>query len=190
MSTDARGARGPRRLTPPDPPLSDGIITLRPLVADDADVITEACQDARIQRFIPIPRPYHRTDATAYIERTARDWESGTKAAFALVAADDPTGVLLGVINLAVSESTGNAAYWVAPGCRGMGLAGRALRLVDDWAFGDLQLAVVLLEIREENEASIRVATSAGYHRAGRLDVNTVTGKEGGLIFSKLATDR
>ena len=28
---------------------------------------------------------------------------------------------------------------------------------------------------------------SAGYHEAGRLDVNVATGKKGGLIFSRLA---
>ncbi len=50
-------------------------------------------------------------------------------------------------------------------------------------------LGVVILEIREENTSSISVAEAAGFHRAGRLDVNTATGKRGGLIFSRLAAD-
>ncbi len=181
----------PLGLVPPDPALSDELVRLRPLVAADADAITDACQDDDIARFIPIPHPYRRQDAVDYIARTERDWRSATKAAFAVVAVDDPApGVLLGVINLAVSASTGNSAYWITPACRGLGLAGHALGLIARWAFDDIGLAVVLLEIREENLASRAVAASAGFHRAGRIDVNTVTGKTGGLIYSRLATDR
>ncbi len=175
-------------LVAPDPPLADELIRLRPPVPADVDPITRACQDPEIARFIPIPSPYHRHHAVDYVERTRREWAAGTRAAFAAVATDDDEpGVPLGVINLAVSGSTGNSAYWVAPGCRGLGLAGRALRLVTRWGFDELGLAVVLLEIREENTASIAVAASAGFHRAGRLDVNTTTGKTGGLIYSRLA---
>lgn len=176
-------------LESPDPPLSDDVIRLRPLVEQDIGPIAAACQDERIQRFIPVPRPYHRADAAAYVARTAREWVEGTKAAFAIVAVDDPTGELLGVINLAIAGSAGNSGYWVAPGCRGLGLARRALELVTSWAFATLGLGVVILEIREENTSSISVAEAAGFHRAGRLDVNTATGKRGGLIFSRLAAD-
>ncbi|MDZ7731843.1 MAG: GNAT family N-acetyltransferase [Acidimicrobiia bacterium] len=86
-------------LTPPDPPLDDGVVRLRPWARDDIDQLVEACQDAvKIQRFIPIPRPYDRDDAEGYVQRTERQWREGTTAAFAIVHADDPTRVL-GAIN-------------------------------------------------------------------------------------------
>ena len=62
-------------------------------------------------------------------------------------------------------------------------------RLVTDWAFASLELSVILLEINEQNPASMAVARSAGYHEAGRLDVNTETGVRGNLIFSRLVAD-
>ncbi|MCX7621323.1 MAG: GNAT family N-acetyltransferase [Acidimicrobiales bacterium] len=173
-------------LRPPDPPLSDGVITLRPFEDSDVDTIYDACQDPEIQRFIPVPRPYRRDDAVAYVRRTQRQWADGSKAAFAIVDANDPTTVL-GAINVAISGSVGNSGYWITPAARGRGIATRALRLLTGWALGELGLGVVLLEIRPDNDRSIRVAQACGYHYAGRLDVNTATGKKGGLIFTRMA---
>lgn len=176
-------------LVPPHPALSDGEVLLRPVDIGDVDAIFTACQDERIQQFIPVPRPYARHDAEQYVARALRQWQSGEKAAFAIASPADPD-TLRGVISISIAESTGNCGYWVAPDARGGGVARRALVLVTDWAFRALELAVILLEINEHNEASIEVATAAGYHRAGRIDVNTEMGKRGGLIYARLITDR
>jgi RimJ/RimL family protein N-acetyltransferase len=93
-------------------------------------------------------------------------------------------------MSLSIVDATGNCGYWIAPAQRGRGLARRALTLVTEWAFSSLQLAVILLEINEHNGASMAVARAVGYHQAGRIDVNTVTGKRGGLIFARLVSDR
>ncbi|MEJ5253723.1 MAG: GNAT family N-acetyltransferase [Acidimicrobiales bacterium] len=175
-------------LQPPDPPLTDGVIVLRPFSDADVEQIRSACQDPQIQRFIPIPRPYERAHAEAYVRRTRQQWAEGTKAAFAIVDAADPA-VLLGAINVAINGAVGNSGYWVTPEGRGRGIASRALRLLTNWAFSTLGLGVILLEIRPENAASIAVARRAGYHHAGEIDVNLQTGEEHGLIFARLATD-
>jgi RimJ/RimL family protein N-acetyltransferase len=186
LSEDAGMTGG--ALHPPDPPLTDGVVTLRPFSDADVEQITASCQDPEIQRFIPIPRPYQRADAEAYVRRTERQWAEGTKAAFAIVDASD-LRMLLGAINVAINGAVGNSGYWVAPWARGRGIAGRALRLLTDWAFASVGLGVILLEIRPENAASIAVATRSGYHRAGEIDVNVETGEHNGLIFSRLASD-
>jgi RimJ/RimL family protein N-acetyltransferase len=177
-----------RVLESPDPPLSDDAVALRMLDDADVDPITTACQDERLQRFIPVPRPYRRQDALAYVRRAARQWASGEKAAFAIVERTAP-GALVGVISLSVVGSTGNAGYWVVAGARGKGIARRALALVTDWGFRELGLAVILLEIHPSNTASMAVARAVGYHEAGRIDFNTETGQRGGLIFSRLVAD-
>jgi RimJ/RimL family protein N-acetyltransferase len=175
-------------LLPPDPPLDDEVVRLRPWTDDDVDQLVAACQDTEIQRFIPIPRPYGRDEAEAYVARTRRQWQDGSTAAFAIVDPDDPARVL-GAINVAVSGPVGNSGYWVTPEARGRGVARRALRLVTAWAFEQFGLGVVLLEIRPQNAPSIAVAVSAGFHESGAIDVNTVTGEQHGLIFSRLASD-
>ena len=79
------------KLAPPNPPLSDGVITLRPFRADDAPAIAAACQDQEIQRWIPIiPVPYTEVDARGFILMTLEAWHEGTGYEFAV--ADAATG--------------------------------------------------------------------------------------------------
>ncbi len=179
----------PRKpLAPPDPPLSDGVVALRPWRDGDVSGIFEACQDPDLQRFIPVPRPYGYEDAVAYVERTRREWADGTKAAYAVVRADGPDH-LLGSVNVAIAGGVGNAGYWVVPSARRQGIATRALRLLTDWAFRDAEIGVMLLEIRPENLGSIGAAEAVGYHEAGTLAVHFERGKEGALLYSRLVSD-
>lgn len=176
------------RLVPPDPPLHDEVVLLRAWAASDAAQIHAACQDPRIQQYIPIPRPYASADAEAYVERTQRQWSSGEKAAFAMADVDDPA-IVLGAVSLAVVQRTGNAAYWVVPGVRGLGLATRSLRLVTHWAMATLRLGVVLLEIHHSNGASVHVAEASGYHLAGQLELPAERGGRSHLLYAHLAAD-
>ena len=184
------GGRTSRTLHEPTPPLDDGVVRLR--VWDDADVdqLTAACQDAVLQRFIPIPQPYGREDAERYVARTRRQWATGEKAAFAIVDPEDPA-VLLGGTSIALCGPTGTAAYWVATAVRGLGIASRVLALVSDWAFDDLGLGIVLLEIDPANEASKAVARSAGYHECGAIALGSGTRPDTveHLLFARLAAD-
>lgn len=177
-------------LAVPAVPLDDGVVRLRAWVETDIDQITVACQDERIQRFIPIPKPYVRDDARQYVARTRQEWASGEKAAFAIVDATDPA-VVLGAINIALGGFTGTSAYWVAPAARGYGMARRALLLLTDWAFATVGLGIILLEIDPANEASLAVARSAGYHQCGTVALGTGTRPDAvtHLLFDRLAAD-
>jgi RimJ/RimL family protein N-acetyltransferase len=166
--------------------LDDGTVRLRPMEAADVDPVTAACQDERLQRYIPVPRPYRRADAEDYVARSQDLTAKGRKAVFSIVAVDDPRR-FLGLISLTVAGRCGNAAYWVAPSARGAGVARRALELLTEWAFRDLLLAVILLEIHETNTASMEVARACGYHRAGRIDSHV--GEGHALLFSRLVSD-
>lgn len=173
---------------PPALLLTDGVVTLRPIALADVDQITAACQDDHLQQYIPVPRPYHRADAEAYVDLARRLWATGRKAVFSMVDPDDHDH-LLGVISITIAGRCGNAAYWVSPGARGRGVARRGLRLLSDWAFTALDLAVVLLEIHDTNLASAAVAEAAGYRHSGRVDVDTETGPRFALLYVRLASD-
>ena len=188
--SDRRGDDPPRSaLEPPEPALADDVIVLRPWTEADAPQVAAACQDPHIQQYIPIPRPYALADAEVYIARTGRQWAAGEKAAFAITDVDDPS-VVLGAVSLAVVQRCGNAAYWIAPAVRGMGLATRALRLLTTWAVETLGMGVILLEIHHSNEASRRVAGAAGYHQVGQLEVPAPDGARTHLIYAHLVSDR
>lgn len=171
------------------PTLTDGVVVLRALEPGDVDQIADACQDERLQRYIPVPRPYERGDAEEYVNRSLRLWPTGRKAVFAIADPDDPSR-LLGVISLSVAGRCGNAAYWVVPGARTRGVARRALRLLTDWSFSRRDLGIVLLEIHESNAASLDVAAANAFHRAGRLDAVAENGDHhGALLFARLVSD-
>ncbi len=156
------------------------------MAATDAADVMRACNDPEIQRFIPIPQPYERDDADAYLERCAQEWAEGTNATFTIRDATDDG--FLGSIRLAPTAA-GTAGYWVAPWARCRGAARRALRLVSDWGLGPLGMHLVLLEIRDDNLASQRVALDCGFHQVGALDAQDGERHVHGLLFSRTAPD-
>jgi RimJ/RimL family protein N-acetyltransferase len=163
MTTDA-GLPWPEQ----PPTLFDGVVTLRPLRADDADAVYRACQDEQIHRYTQVPVPYLRSDAIAFVtELWAELWSSRLGAPFAVTSTS--TGEVLGACGLVDVEATlrrSGVGYWVAPWARGQGVAGRALGLVTYWALGDGGLDQVYVEIEPENAASLAAAAAAGF----RLD--------------------
>jgi RimJ/RimL family protein N-acetyltransferase/nitrite reductase/ring-hydroxylating ferredoxin subunit len=156
------------RLNPPNPPLSDGVISLRPFRAEDATAVAAACQDPEIQRWIPaIPVPYTDADARGFILMTLEGWHNGTGYEFAI--ADSATDRYVGSIGLHVGPNARRHAigYLVAPEARGRGVAVRALRLVTLWGFERLKIERLALWTLPGNVRSQRVAEKAGFRFEG-----------------------
>ena len=158
----------PGTLTPPNPPLSDGIVTLRPFRADDAPAVTAACQDPEIQRWIPmIPVPYAEADARRFILLTLQAWHDGTGYEFAI--ADAATDRYIGSIGIHIGPNARRHAigYLVAPEARRRGVAVRALRLVTRWGFEQLKIERLALWTLPGNGRSQVVAERAGFRFEG-----------------------
>jgi RimJ/RimL family protein N-acetyltransferase len=152
------------------PVLGDDVIALRLPALRDVDAITDACQDPDIPRFTRVPSPYGRSDAIAFVDRTARSWDDGTSAIFAIAtAADDRLVGSVGLVRIHEERAVTEIGYWLAREARGRGIAARAVRLVSRWAVLELGIARVELMTRVENDASQRVAVAAGYTREGLL---------------------
>ncbi len=156
------------KLSPPNPPLSDGVIAVRPFRADDAPAITAACQDPEIPRWIPIiPVPYTEADARGFILLTLQAWYDGTGYEFAIV--DAATDRYVGSIGLHVGPNPRRHAigYLVSPEARRRGYAVRALRLVTRWGFESLSIERLALWTLPGNIASQAVAEKAGFRFEG-----------------------
>jgi RimJ/RimL family protein N-acetyltransferase len=150
----------------PDPPLTDGVIALRPFTEADNAAHVEICQDPEIARFTTVPSPYGETDARAFLQLVADGVAAGTLIVLAVVDAADH-GVLLGSVGLhAISPELGAAevGYLLAAPARGRGCATRAVALVVGWAFATLGLQRIELRAMAENAASRAVAARAGFH--------------------------
>ena len=155
---------------PPDPPLTDGLVTLRPWGEEgDVEALVDACNDRAIAEFLDIiPQPYTKSDALAYIAGTREGWASGTTSNFAVVTRGPPIGSI-GARWLPEPEDGLEVGYWVAAQARGQGLCTRALRLVSGWLLEEHGVMRIQLRADEENAASKRVAENAGFIREGVL---------------------
>jgi RimJ/RimL family protein N-acetyltransferase len=179
-------------LRPPDPPLGDGVVGVRPWRDGDVDAIFAACQDPEIAKWIPIPVPYTKGEAREYVKRTKHGWRNRTDAFFAIV--DAATDAVRGSIGLRLhGDGRATVGYWVAREARGRGIATRALKLVSAWALDEAGLARLELMAEPINAASCKVAERAGYEREGVLRSYLQTrsrGRRDLVLYSLLPEDQ
>jgi ribosomal-protein-alanine N-acetyltransferase len=157
----------------PDPPLSDGVVTLRPWLADDvADLVVCLDGEEEVVRWLDaIPQPYREPEANAWIEHATTAWREGSAAPFAVT--DATNAKLIGSVGVNWvgdrEERVGEVGYWMRRDVRGRGLATRAVRLASRWALGELGCERLQLRADEQNVPSQRVAVKAGFTREGVL---------------------
>jgi RimJ/RimL family protein N-acetyltransferase len=157
-------------IQPPDPPLSDGVVTLRPWGEEgDVEAITAACNERAIAEFLDqIPSPYTEDDARAYLEISREGWADGTQTNFAITE-DGPALGSVGVRWVEPDQGVAEVGYWVAAEARGRGLCTRAVRLVSRWVLEDCGAERLQLRADELNPASRKVAENAGFTQEGIL---------------------
>ena len=163
----------------PDPPLTDGVVSLRAVRESAVPAITEACQDPDIKRFTSsVPDPYSEQDARTWLATHAEDMTHGVEINFAIADADDEERLLdvTGLHDISWKSRRAATGYWIAPWARGHGHATRATRLLSRWALDELGLVRVELIADVENPPSLRTAERAGFAREGVLRKHTVMG--------------
>jgi RimJ/RimL family protein N-acetyltransferase len=181
----------PRGLTPPDPPPGAGDIRLDPLDERYVPDFERMLDDPDVIRYTRVPADPPPGFASAWVGRYVEGWKDGSRAGFAAVSGDGTFLGMIGIVDLDLGGREGEIGYVVAREARGRGIAQRALRLVTDWALGDLGLQRVELHIDPANAASIRVAERCGYLREGVLRSLHFKGEQRGdvVMFALLPGD-
>jgi RimJ/RimL family protein N-acetyltransferase len=161
--------------------LSDGVVSLRPWVREDARFLAEASADSAIQRYngaldrfgYPAAPP-SLDDAQAVIKEFESSWltfaKIGTPSGVAFVITDAVSGEMAGCTGVDgwSKSDVAQFGYWLAPGARGRGYATRAAILMTRWLF-ELGAARVFLTIVTGNEDSVAVARRAGFAYEGTM---------------------
>jgi RimJ/RimL family protein N-acetyltransferase len=156
-------------LTPPDPPLTDGVVTLRPPDAErDAPTLSILGSDPEIIRWIlgGTPPPPRAEDVfPAQVEK----WRRGTDAIFSIDAAghDLRVGFTRVMFGLADPFGFAEVGYILFPDGRGHGYATRTVRLLAGWVLDDLGIGRLQARTDLENRASQRVLERIGFQREG-----------------------
>jgi len=155
-----------RTLTPPDPPLQDDVVLLRPPEPADAAALLPIRSEEDTRRWMlwdDEPPPDH-AEILANIERARRSWSDGTWAVFVI----EVEGEIVGGANLGFYDhDIAEGSYFLGRAARGKGYATRALRLLAQWAFDENGIERLELRVDPRNEASIRLAERVGFTREG-----------------------
>lgn len=150
----------------PSPTLSDGVVTLRAWTERDAPAIEPVCGDPAVTQFTNVPLAYSAAAARAWIARHHERRLDGDAAVFAI--ADGASDQVLGNAILTRFDWPARIAeigYWLLPSARGRGAATRAVALLAGWAFDELGIETIELDIAAHNSASQRVAGRLGAER-------------------------
>lgn len=180
-------------ITPPEEPLRNGQIELRPISEADVLAFVEAFQDPAIAE-----GAYHRmiagTEAALgpYLARNAERMQAGD-------------GVLLGVwepgaerlsgqtmlFDIDWDHLTAELGFWIAPWSRGRGLSKPALRLTLEFGFASVGVERVYGLTGVDNAAAHRAMEGAGLRREGILRglEKTPSGRLDQVSFAILAGD-
>lgn len=169
------------------PTLSGPGIVLRPLEISDAEALFAAHGDAETHHYWSAPAHRDVAETRRNIEETlalshARAW-----------AITEAGGEALGRVGLfPVRDGVGELGIIMRRDATGRGLASKAIRLVEEYAFGELGLHRLAADVDPDNNASLSLFLRAGFQREGLLRGNWVThlGVRDSVILGKLRADR
>jgi RimJ/RimL family protein N-acetyltransferase len=160
----------PSPLVPPEPPLSDGVVTLRPPdPARDAPTIPAFTTDPEIVQWILGGTAPTDTDPEDVSAPQLEAWRRGTDGFFWINAAGHDLRVGMTRVMLGMVDAFGFAeiGYILLPEGRRRGYASRTVRLVARWVFDDLGLGRLQARTALDHVASHRVLERVGFQREG-----------------------
>lgn len=158
--------------------LSGEGLVLRDWTEADVSAMPDLFEDPDVAYWTPIVSPFDGQAAAARVE-TARKLRAEGRTILLAITVDG--GAPLGEVMLRRLPDGAELGYAVGPAHRGQGLAARAVRIMAAYAFEQLGLERVVLELEAENAASVAVATKAGFTL---LDVPLIEGEEKGRPFA------
>ncbi|MFE9661319.1 MULTISPECIES: GNAT family N-acetyltransferase [unclassified Streptomyces] len=158
--------------------LSGEGLVLRPWTESDLAAMPELFDHPDIAYWTPIASPFDAAAARARLDRSRRLRAEGTALLLALTV---DGGAPLGEVMVRRAPEGTEIGYAVGPAHRGQGLAARAVRVMAAYAFEQLGVEQVILELEAENAASVAVAERAGF---ALLDVPLITGEDKGRAYA------
>ncbi len=146
---------------------------------DDAPAIVKYANNKNIWRYLRdvFPHPYTLSEAEDFLKKVkAHD----PQRVFAISTEKEAIGAIGMVIGKNVHRYAAELGYWLAEPFWNKGIMTRAVQLIADYAFENLNLYRIYAEPYDGNDASVRVLEKAGFQYEGRLKSSVY--KNGKLI--------
>jgi len=151
-------------LASPDPPLSDGVVSLRAPDERDLGAIDQGIHDPAVIRWFGQPD----ASAAEVLALNRQRWRDGSPT-FAVCEIDDVCVGHVWINRTTQDPAVGSIGYWLLPAARGQGLATRAVRLLTQWSVERMGLTQLRLLTEPANHRSQRVAEASGFVSVGML---------------------
>lgn len=155
----------------PEPPLTDGVVKLRPWRPVDAAVKAAWGQDPVIVRWTGVPANYTEEGALAWGPVMEEARQAGRMLALAIT--DAITADVIGSCDIRRPDSDdpalGEIGYLLSESARGRGLATRAMGLLVAWSFRELGMGRVQALVHPDNPRSAGVLDRLGFKCEGLL---------------------
>ena len=176
--------------------ISAGRLHLRPWTRYDEEALLTLFQDPDTVAWTPVPVPFTADEArTRLTEHYPEMWRTGAGAPFAVV--DSVTAEVLAWVALfGIEDGAAEIGWATLPAARGQGVACDAVQSVCRWAFGALDLEVVVALVTVGNWTSRAVAEKCGFRLDGtrrRIMLQRGTRRDGwtlSLLRDDEITDR
>ncbi len=147
-------------------------LTLRPIRKSDAGLMKLYSSDERIARSTSsIPHPLPPGTTSAFIARVTD--ENSTEAVWVLDGLKNNHAELLGVIGLTcIERDQAEIGYWIAPAFWNTGYASEAVKALLE--ANPKASKSIFAEVFQDNPASARVLTNAGFEYIGDAELFSV----------------
>ncbi|WP_344841769.1 NUDIX hydrolase [Kribbella ginsengisoli] len=151
---------------PPQPTLTDGELTLRPWRDEDIDVAHGLADDEMVRWFSSTPS---RSGLAEAVERWRAQYADDRAVVNFVIELAGESGPVGTVEVRRLSPGVGGVSWTTYKPYRGQRVAQRAVRMLVIYAFGELGLDRLQVEVDPENRASARIAIRSGFRREGLL---------------------
>ena len=143
-------------------PFTSAQLRLRPIAESDLPHLVELAGDNEVARWTAaIPHPFLEADGRAYLER------AGAENHIVLTLETCAAREFVGCLCIDITEGVGDIGYWIGRSYWGRGFGGEALKRATRFAFEDLNVDALDVEVMVGNVASERILEKAGYAKTG-----------------------
>lgn len=124
--------------------------------------------DPDIRRWTTVPRDVDLEQARAWITWSAQARDAGDALFLGIVHHGECVGSV-GLIHFEHEHRRAEVGYWLLSDARGQRLTVRALSLLVDWTFANIDIARLDLFTNTDNDGSMAVAERCGFTREALL---------------------
>lgn len=170
--------------------LHSGRLTLRPWQPSDVDTVAGILAEPRMLRYLPLPNPYTREHADAYVNRTAPS-RAADGTGIELAVCENTTARVLGaaLLLLEAGGESGEIGYWIGLPDWGQGFATEAAATLTRFAFSN-GIRRLVIRCDTPNAASARVALALGFRFEAIQRGAIVRGRSfTGALFARIEGD-